>query len=241
MTSTLLKAVLAAAGIALAAPAFAGPIQLITNGSFETGTFAGWTVNTTNTGNNNFYLINNGAAAPISGAATATNAAGGTWVAVSDQNGSGGEALSQSFTKTAAMSKLTLSFDWFDNAHYTFTGSAIDGSSESGRVDIMKSGAAAFDVGAGVAQNLLLNAGSYTSFGTAIAWQHSTFDLSNLADGSYNLRFGNGQCCSFQEFGVDNVSLVANVPEPGSLALALAGFGALGWHRRRRADKAAAA
>lgn len=242
MTTPLLKAMLAAASIAIAAPALANPIQLVTNGSFETGTLAGWTVNTTGGGNNNFYLVRNGANVPVSGHATSTNATGGSWVAVSDQTGAGGETLSQAFTKTAGMSSLILSFDWFDNAHYPYSGTAIDGSTESGRVDIMKAGALPFDVGSGVASNLLLNAGVYTSYGTATGWLHSTFDLSSLAAGSYTLRFANGQCCSYQELGVDNVSLLANnVPEPGSLALGLAGFGAMAWQRRRRAGKGQAA
>jgi hypothetical protein len=234
-----LHALLIAGGIAIAAPASAAPIELITNGSFETGTLAGWTTGSSGA-SNAFYLVGNGGNGPISGHPTQVNPTGGAFIALSDQNSSGGEVLQQSFTKTAGMSSLMLNFDWFDNTHSPFSGTAIDGSGQAGRVDIMFAGAAAFDTGAGVATNLLINAGATTGFGTTIPWQHSTFDLSSLAAGTYKLRFGNGQCCYFQEFGVDNVSLVAAVPEPGSLALGVIGLVGLGWNRRRKPAASAA-
>jgi len=228
--SLTLKALVFAVVAAAAAPVLAGPIQLITNGSFETGTLTGWTMNGTGYADNKFYAAKNGANAPVSAYATQTNANGGTWYALSDQTGAGGETLSQSFTKTGNMSSLILSFDWFNTVHTSYSGTTIDGSGEAGRIDIMSAVAATYDVGSGVVKNLELNAGSTT---TTMAWQHVSFDLSSLAAGTYSLRFATGQCCSYQEMGVDNVSLVANVPEPASLMLGLAGFAALAWQRRR--------
>lgn len=237
-----LQALLIAGAIAVAAPACATPVELITNGGFETGTLAGWTMGSTGD-SNKFYVVGNGGNGPVSGNPTQVNATGGAFIALSDQNASGGEVLSQSFTKTAGMTSLILNFDWFDNSHYAFGGTAINGTvgNQVGRIDIMFAGAGAFDTGAGVASNLLINAGSVTNFGTTIPWLHATYDLSALAAGTYDLRFGNAQCCFFQEFGVDNVSLVANaVPEPGSLTLGLIGLAGLGWNRRRKQQALAA-
>ena len=220
--------------ISLAALGAAGPAtaatNLVTNGDFENGTLAGWTVTNNSTGS--FYAIANGGNVPESGHGTQVNPGGGNFVAVSDQTGPGGQTLSQAFTTTGG--DLTLTFDWFNNDHSGQFGSAIDGSQQSGRVDIMFATAGAFDVGAGVAQNLILNQGTFTSFGTTIPWQSASFTLTGLAAGNYALRFGNGQCCFFQEFGVDNVVLLTAGPEPTTWMLMIAGFGMTGFAMRRR-------
>ena len=230
-----------AASLALAFAAPAMSAELITNGGFETGDFTGWTHAGTYLGGspifgNEFYVIGNGGSGPISGHASQVNAGGGSFVAMSDQNGPGGEALLQSFTTLGGL--LNLSFDWFDNDHNGQFGNAIDGSEQNGRVDILFGAAGQFDVGGGVALNLLNNAGTTTGFGTTIPWQSSNFSFS-LAAGTYSLRFGNGECCFYQEFGVDNVSLTTGVPETSTWALMIAGFGMVGATLRRRRAVAA--
>lgn len=215
----------------------ASSVELISNGDFEGGTLSGWTVNNTAVYGNDFYVIANGGAVPVSGQPTAVLASGGKFVAVSDQDGAGGEELRQGFTVAPGTTSLTLQFDWFNNTHTFQFGTAIDASEQAGRVDILLAGAAALDTGAGVAMNLLLNVGTFTTFGDTIPWTHEVFDLSSLAPGAYELRFGNGQCCFYQELGVDNVSLIATttVPEPASLALAAIGLAGIGSSRRKRA------
>lgn len=63
----------------------AAPIELITNGGFETGTFAGWTGNSTGGYENDFYAIANRYDVPASGRPTAPYPTGGNFIAVSDQ------------------------------------------------------------------------------------------------------------------------------------------------------------
>lgn len=225
---------IAAVMAALAETASAAPVQLISNGDFETGNLSGWTVNRTGDIDNDEYVIVNGGVVPASGHPTQVLSGGGNFVVASDQTGAGGEELRQAFTVAPGTVKLTLDFDWFDNTHNPYIGAAIDGSEQAGRVDLLVAGAGRFDIGAGVVQNLLLNAGTETSFGVTIPWQHATFDLTGLAVGGYELRFGNGQCCFFQEMGIDNVSLLAQIPEPGSIALIGAALASFGASRRRQ-------
>ncbi len=232
MKNTLISIAISAA---LVGVANAVPVQLITNGDFEGGTLAGWTVNNTASFGNDFYVIPNGDFVPVSGQPTDVLATGGNFVAVSDQNGFGGEELRQGFTVAPGTTSLILTFDWFNNDHIGQFGTAINGSKQVGRIDILFAGAAPFDTGAGVAMNLRLNVGTVTPFGNTIPWVPEVFDLSGLTPGNYELRFGNGQCCFNQELGVDNVSLLANnVPEPASLALLGLGLAGLGFTRYRR-------
>lgn len=224
-----------AIAVTAVASAQAGTTQLISNGNFETGSLAGWTSATTN--GQQFNAIANGGNVPYSGHAVQANSTGETFVAISDQNGPSGQALLQTFTKTANVNSLILEFDWFDNTHAAFNGAEINGSQQVGRVDILTAAAGSWDVTGGVVQNLLLNAGSVTGYGTTIPWQHSSFDLSGLAAGTYQLRFANGQNSFFQEFGVDNVRLTAEVPEPSSVALLGLGLLCAGLVRRKSAKK----
>ena len=228
-------ALVAGAGVTIAGPGLAA--ELLANGNFETGTFAGWSTFDTGGGAaNSYFVIPNGGNLPASGQGTQVNPGGGNFVAVGDQFIAGGEVLLQSFTTPGG--QLTLTFDWFNKTNFAQFGSAIDGSTQSARVDILFNGASPFDVGAGVADNLMLNEGTLTDPSTTIPWELASFTITGLSAGTYELRFGNGQCCNFQQFGVDNVSLTTSVPEPQTWSLMLLGFAALGYSGYRRAHSA---
>jgi hypothetical protein len=84
----------------------------------------------------------------------------------------------------------------------------------------------------------MLNEGTLTDASTTIPWESASFTITGLSAGTYELRFGNGQCCDFQQFGVDNVSLTTSVPEPDTWSLMLLGFAVLGYSGYRRAHSA---
>jgi hypothetical protein len=215
--------------------------NLITNGDFESGSLAGWTTTTAGESNNRFYLVANGGSGPVSGAFTQSNPNGGNFFAMSDQDGAGGGALLQSFTTLGGT--LTLTYDYFDNSHLAQTGTAIDGSpgNQTARVDILSAVASPFDVGSGVVQNLFIgtNPSADTNLNDSVPWITVTDTITGLAAGSYQLRFGSGQCCYFQEFGVDNVDLEAALPESSTWAMIILGFAGIGFMTYRRKSKPA--
>ena len=81
-------------GIALSSASAAPPAEMILNGGFETGTFAGWTVVNTGSG---AWAINNGAFDPA-GPGTPLAPVSGVFDVVSHQPGPGFHALRQTVT-----------------------------------------------------------------------------------------------------------------------------------------------
>ena len=65
----------------------AAPIELVTNGDFETGSFTGWTVTDQAGGSGNWFIDTPGSSTPMNGLPTAANPAGGSFYAVTDQGG----------------------------------------------------------------------------------------------------------------------------------------------------------
>ena len=77
--------------------------ELLVNGDFETGTFAGWTVTDLAGGTGTWFIDTPGTTTPSSGIATsaAGGAPHGSFYAVTDQTGPGTHVLTQSFTVSA--------------------------------------------------------------------------------------------------------------------------------------------
>lgn len=234
---------LAAAAFAasLLSSAHAASVELLTNGDFETGTFAGWTA-TTRTGSNGSLAISTpGTITPNGGQATAANPLGGTAYAVTSQNGPGAYSLMQAFTVNPSATSVMLTFQMFANnyAAETFFGEqGLDFAgvaNQHARVDLLSSTAGPFDLGAVELANFYLgadlgpNPNPYTSY---------MFDITSLvgAGGTYQLRFAQVDNQLFFNMGVDNVSVLAQfnqVPEPGSFALAALALIGVGFARRR--------
>jgi hypothetical protein len=234
----------AAASASLSSPALA--TELLINGNFETGTFAGWSSNVQAGSSGNRFIDTPGTSSPQSGFATAANGLGGNFYAVTDQSGPGAYSLTQGFTLAAGTVAAVLNFQMFNNNSTNVTQINPGGldrllaPNQHSRVDILSSGASAFTNNpAEILANFYLGddgsgANPYTSY---------TFDLLSygLSGGnSYQIRFGQVDNQGFFQQGVDNVSIDAlsgAVPEPASWALMIAGFGLVGSAMRRRAHK----
>ncbi|MCW3055438.1 MAG: hypothetical protein JWN14_4608, partial [Chthonomonadales bacterium] len=180
---------------------------------------------------------------------TSGNPGGGQFYAVTASDNPGAHALLQDFTVPTAATDLNLSFQMFVNDQsgigsvvdpsgldYT-TGGTFDGNQHA-RVDILRAGAGDLSTAAGdVVSSFYLgvdNPGGATPNSSV----NYSFDLSSvLTPGqSYRLRFAEVDNLSSLNQGVDNVSLTAVTPEPGTLAL-LFGTSVAGslFLRRRRA------
>lgn len=242
-SQTISKAAIVLLGVLIIAPArlaHALPVELITNGGFETGNFLGWGV-INQLGSLGTFFIDNDVITPISAHPT-VGPASGTLYAVSDQTGRGAHALFQVFTINTPITSAILSFDMFVNdwdsgpvinpAGLTY----LAGPNQHGRVDILSAGAPLFDTGAGVLDNFYLGVdGSgphpYISY---------SFDITSLVagGGAFVLRFAEVDTLANLNMGVDNVSVqiepsAAPVPEPSAMLLLGSGIAGLAGMRRR--------
>lgn len=237
--------------------------QLIVNGGFETGTFAGFTQ--ANHDNGSFVLLAPGSDTPAvapdtSTFQTAANPGGGKFFAVTASGNPGTHALLQNFTVPFAVTGLDLSFQMFANDQSgsgpiadssgldnrtggvtdPTTGAPLD--NQHARVDILTSGAGDFSTASGDIVDTLYGPNVDNPGGaTPNPYLTYTFNLLGvLTPGqTYRLRFAEVDNLGSLNLGVDNISLLASasaaVPEPGSLALIVGlGFSGSLWITRRR-------
>ncbi|HYA89849.1 MAG TPA: PEP-CTERM sorting domain-containing protein [archaeon] len=212
--------------------------QLITNGNFATGDLTGWT-EADQAGGSGSWFVSSTTSSPLSGFQTPGPPGSDSFYALTDQTGPGSHVLIQSFTVPVGTTSLVLTFNMFSNDQDggPFCPGALDYTIEPNqcaRVDILTAGAGAFDTGAGVVGNLYETATQTVEEATN-PWVSYTFDLTGLAPGTYQLRFGEVDNQDFFQQGVDDVSLVASTPEPGTLLLLGTGLlSALGLKRRKQ-------
>ena len=104
-----------ALGLTLASGwAVAAPVELISNGGFETGNFTGWTA-TSQTGSLGALFIDNADGLTTDSGHPTVGSATGLFYAVTDQLGGGAYSLEQSFTVALGTTSVWLSFDMFMN------------------------------------------------------------------------------------------------------------------------------
>ncbi len=251
MRMSISAAVLAAICCAAAQPA--GAIVVTTNGDFETGSFAGWTVGSTQVNpfqaalndGKNVQIVNSTSGAPAwylrnqsanyfgTGPNLATPIS--NYSAFNGFDGSGGNyTLQQGFTIGAPLQSATLDFDWAVQSTYS-------GSVRTFGVNILDA-----------LNSPLTNVFLYVQPYNQTIWTPTTTSLditttlNSLGVGSYQLQFLIDIPQNFTgpaQFAIDNIALdltdepPVTTPEPASVVVwSLLGLSLAGTHlwRRRR-------
>ena len=188
--------------------------EVITNGGFETGNFAGWTVSNTAGGTGSFFVAS-APVTPLTGNPT-VGPKSGSFYAVSDQFAPGSHAITQSFTALAS-TDYVLSFDMFVNDWV--------GGQFGGEADLLAAGS---DPILGPALHVFYHADTAVTGGAPNPYVHTSLDITGdlVAGVTYQLRFFESDATGPLNVGVDNVSLIATttgaVPEPKLLLFPLA-------------------
>ena len=211
--------------------------QLIANGNFEAGTFAGWKLvnqlNPSDIGNNDhFYLSTPGVnTPPVNGVCfpTAPNPAGGNFYAVSASDFPGAHAILQDFIVPSNANSVTLSFQLFANDQSgvgpaidtsgldyltggvtdPLTGSPLD--NQHARVDVLRKGTGDLSTAPSDVIAKFYIGVDNPGGTTPNPYSTYTFDLTTIvaAGQTYRLRFAEVDNLSALNIGVDNVNLFA--------------------------------
>ena len=221
--------------LALAAASPAAAVNLITNGNFEAGSYAGWTTNVESGSIGNVQIEAYDGVSPLSGFAYQANAGGGQFFSITDQTGPGAYSLTQSFTLASA-TRVTISFDHFanDSTRNPINNGRLysTGANQNAIVDLLTGSASAFTTAGGD-----IIAGFYGPGADAgpnpNPWASYSSTLT-LAAGTYQIRFAQADNRGFFQQGVDNVLVTAAIPEPATWAMLIGGFGLVGVAARRR-------
>jgi hypothetical protein len=227
---------------ALWAPSARAATDVITNGGFETGNLAGWSV--TNVGSGDVFVLPTGSATPTfppSGPSfnTATNPSGGSFFAVTASDNPGAHALLRNFSLAGPQNSVVLNFDLFANDQ-SGVGPIVDPSgldpaaggtpvprdNQHARVDVLS--VASPDLSTNPTDVLFTAYLGVDNPGGATPnpWKHYSFDLTSLMPlgGTFRLRFAEVDNLGALNLGVDNVSVMAQgkfAPEGGGVALSL--------------------
>ena len=234
------------AALTCAAPicAPAAAVELIVNGGFETGTYAGWAPFTFAGSSGGLSVNPNGANAPLSGLPVNVNPGGANWVSLTDQTGPGAYSLIQHFTIPINAVQVIVSFDQvvtdWSGVGPIVNAAGLDPTAvpnQHARVDILVGGTPAFSTAAAdIVTNLYLGVDA----GTPALWSSYAFNLTGvlLPGVTYYFRAAEVDNQGFLNQGIDNVSVdvtLAALPEPASWAMLITGFAGIGMILRRKA------
>ena len=220
---------------------FAGTANaaLITNGNFETGSFAGW--NTSQAGGSSLFVAANPGGPTLGSSPTSD-----FYAFAGNQFGPSQNIFWQTFAVPTGLTGLNFSFDYaYQNFANSFVNPNPDTLSHTGisnqqfRVEIL-TGTAAFDT-VNLADIIFTaiqtgpgspNPQSWVSFSQDIFSAVSPFQGQNL-----QVRFAQADNQGRFGIGFDNVVLnatTAAVPEPASLALLSLGLAGIGFSRKKK-------
>ena len=186
----------------------------VTNGSFETGNFSGWTVANWSGGSSDWFVYS-GTASPLNGLPISAPTHG-TFAAVTDQFGPGSHVLYQNITVGPG---LVLKFDiyyvnWAGDFVTPATLDPFSGENQQYRVDLMSPFAPTFSVAPGdVLKNVF-----QTKVGDAPSLLPTTVSvpLTGFQCGQrVRLRFAEVDNLFYFNASVDNVRIVEVKPVPG--------------------------
>lgn len=226
----------------LALPAYAVPIV---NGGFEDG-LAGWTV-ADQAGSEGSFALQSGTRSPVT-ATRVPRPGEGRNAAMTDAGAGGSHVLYQDFLQATPVTRAMLSFDVFvgnrADAFHLPEVPTLDWATavlnQQARADILVAGSDPFSL---AAADLLANLFA-TGLGDPLVsgYNRVEVDITDLLNANLNtalrLRFAEVDNVNLFQFGVDNVVLAigdpAEVPEPATALLILAGLAAAGMGARRR-------
>jgi hypothetical protein len=216
-------------------------VELIENGSFETGDFTGWTVINEGSGG---WFVYSGINTPQNGFAILAPP-DGDFAAVTDQSGGGSHLLLQEIIILPGSTVTCSAVIYYNNAPEDFfigpDLSYLTIPNQQARVDILSADADPFTVSDGVLLNVY-----QTQPGDPASLGYTTldFDLTPFAGSTVVLRAAEVDNVLFFNFAIDGVTCIseggtANIPtlgEWGMIAMAgILGLAGLMFARRRRA------
>lgn len=216
-------------------------LELVENGSFETGDFTGWTV-VQDPSSHGDWFVYSGTQTPI-GLQTILPPPDGTFAAVTDQGGPSSQVLFQDIEVTSGAGVSCSVIVYYQNLTGVFVNgpdlSFLSGANEQARIDIMDPSADDFDVGAGVLENLFQ---TFPGDPALLGYTKIDFDLTQYAGTTVRFRAAEVDNAGVFNFSIDDVTCNAliseNIPtlgEWGMIAMAGAlGLAGLIFARRRR-------